>query len=703
MFKRSLICTLLIAACSCAFAIAGPVQVADAQGVSCSDVIPLGAVEDVVAAGAVGTTLSATEAVAFQQMVQEGGLAALSQGGKNPPIAAMLGAFAAGYAGSCPFWDWVNADSWGSDILCGFATSPLVPGIPYVSSECSTIQDSPEAAQGHSTTTRSGKNQGGSYSSCSASYMTGGGACGYESYTFASSLVCSAATHCRPTLILPHETLTRNIVLGGKTAGITDHYSGYNVRAFHPAGQCRAGSTFASGCTVAKFNDTAAANPWNHTYTNNGLSHGQTLITLGWSCAHSIDHDGNSGTAMVAMNNVGGQCGLPPGTIAAVVTTNNEVDLPAAIWPIYPEKLLGWSRKVVADAMCVDQTSGATTWVRRESAIYYDRQTGPIPRFEVPPCTSGQLKAGLTVTRVPTGVTCASGVVCWPGSKVFSYTVPPSWLDVGTAPSYTICLVDGANCGAPELDDNSTPETTDDVCTWGGNVPLSWCDPEQQMDPSTTPAVALPKTTTLPSGQYEPRTSGQPSTSTVTPVDELYPETDPDPDPTCVGADCVNITIDVDVEEGVRAAGVGSGDSCWDEAGWSWNPVDWVLTPIKCALLWAFVPGDGLGEDFEAFKDSLFAQFPFSMIATAADFLGDMGDSMEGASGTGCFGGTSSWSFGQYGTVNADDVCIGENVTVTSGQRSIVAALMLAPMVYGLLLFTWTMVLGKGGAQGAVA
>ena len=24
----------------------------------------------------------------------------------------------------------------------------------------------------------------------------------------------------------------------------------------------------------------------------------------------------------------------------------------------------------------------------------------------------------------------------------------------------------------------------------------------------------------------------------------------------------------------------------------SWNPLDWVLTPVKCALIWAFVPTD---------------------------------------------------------------------------------------------------------------
>lgn len=31
--------------------------------------------------------------------------------------------------------------------------------------------------------------------------------------------------------------------------------------------------------------------------------------------------------------------------------------------------------------------------------------------------------------------------------------------------------------------------------------------------------------------------------------------------------------------------------NCW-ASGWSWNPLDWVLTPVKCALQWAFVPDE---------------------------------------------------------------------------------------------------------------
>lgn len=44
------------------------------------------------------------------------------------------------------------------------------------------------------------------------------------------------------------------------------------------------------------------------------------------------------------------------------------------------------------------------------------------------------------------------------------------------------------------------------------------------------------------------------------------------------------------------------GANCWQN-GWSWNPLSWVYIPVKCALLWAFDPGDGF-DDFKAHADA---------------------------------------------------------------------------------------------------
>jgi hypothetical protein len=44
-----------------------------------------------------------------------------------------------------------------------------------------------------------------------------------------------------------------------------------------------------------------------------------------------------------------------------------------------------------------------------------------------------------------------------------------------------------------------------------------------------------------------------------------------------------------DTAGGPATAADANTSSCWG-TGWSWNPVSWVVIPIKCSLAWAFVP-----------------------------------------------------------------------------------------------------------------
>jgi hypothetical protein len=87
-------------------------------------------------------------------------------------------------------------------------------------------------------------------------------------------------------------------------------------------------------------------------------------------------------------------------------------------------------------------------------------------------------------------------------------------------------------------------------------------DPNQQPYPNGSPGPG-PGTTTAPSPSVSPSTGTNPTTGPVPwPID---PETGrpivPDPESA----------------------------NCWGE-GWSWNPVSWVYIPVKCSLVWAFVP-----------------------------------------------------------------------------------------------------------------
>jgi len=68
------------------------------------------------------------------------------------------------------------------------------------------------------------------------------------------------------------------------------------------------------------------------------------------------------------------------------------------------------------------------------------------------------------------------------------------------------------------------------------------------------------------------------------------------------------------------------GDNCWGEAV-SWNPLDWVLVPVKCALAWAFVPEAGT---FDRAMTGALQQGPGPWIGAFADLIGATGSDATG-------------------------------------------------------------------------
>lgn len=81
----------------------------------------------------------------------------------------------------------------------------------------------------------------------------------------------------------------------------------------------------------------------------------------------------------------------------------------------------------------------------------------------------------------------------------------------------------------------------------------------------------------------------------------------------------------------------GDGSNCI--AGfWSWNPVDWVYVPVKCALIWAFVPTDAATTLAQAQTDMAGRQ-PWSFILAGPTFMSDILGGFDGAD-DGCTGDT---------------------------------------------------------------
>lgn len=176
------------------------------------------------------------------------------------------------------------------------------------------------------------------------------------------------------------------------------------------------------------------------------------------------------------------------------------------------------------------------------------------PQCQDQPCT---LKVSVN------GIPCSIGLPeCWD----WMHTYPPEQLKCEYGP-YAVGL---AECGALEYAYRSGAGVTVDPNDAQNPYRLVPAQPGGQPDPNLAP-----------SRPYEPNpwptTNPQPSTNpSTTPVPApTFPTQGNNPDPRPPGGAPV-----LDPE---------SGQNCL--AGmWSWNPVNWVYTPVKCAMTWAFVP-----------------------------------------------------------------------------------------------------------------
>lgn len=220
---------------------------------------------------------------------------------------------------------------------------------------------------------------------------------------------------------------------------------------------------------------------------------------------------------------------------------------------------------------CKNTDTGAITTITDTMVGYDDRVFIPSCADRVPGTIpwSGQIKAG------PQGGT-KKDVQTWTTNQ-------DAFNDYGDCFNGTAGLVckikvwiDGQACSIGEglcpywhrlyLDE---PERV--TCRFGSHVvAMSNCDPLRKgyradLDPITWDS-------TKPDGSVDTKTetptSTEPGTGTI-PETGTNPGTSPGP----------AITETTDPET----------SNCWGE-GWSWNPVSWVYVPVKCAMLWAFVP-----------------------------------------------------------------------------------------------------------------
>jgi hypothetical protein len=267
--------------------------------------------------------------------------------------------------------------------------------------------------------------------------------------------------------------------------------------------------------------------------------------------------------------------------------------------PTAPVEVPAPSHRWRGTKICVG-TDGTESSVIALSARFKEADSA-LPAFPNPACAAGTVPKSYVVDETAeNGTTVNRTMITWtaPNSGTYPHllTSPsgtPSSVDVSdclpggsaapchmhllhrttTTSPWLECAIDAIDCTAF---DTGTSTTTLYQCVWG------------------THSIALAECVAVPKTKVEVETPTTPTT--VTHVD-----TDPGP------------TNDAPPEDPTT----GTGHSCMGQV--NWNPVTWVLNPVKCALKWAFVPQGVTVADLALQCDTA---FPCNAVKEGTDTVG---------------------------------------------------------------------------------
>lgn len=80
---------------------------------------------------------------------------------------------------------------------------------------------------------------------------------------------------------------------------------------------------------------------------------------------------------------------------------------------------------------------------------------------------------------------------------------------------------------------------------------------------------------------------------------------------------------------------VGDGSGCWPGGSARWNPLEWVLRPVQCAFVWAFVPSRPVGEALDDIRTSWDEGIGGWVAENGGAEISELGESLSGGGGGG--------------------------------------------------------------------
>jgi hypothetical protein len=326
--------------------------------------------------------------------------------------------------------------------------------------------------------------------------------------------------------------------------------------------------------------------------------------------------------------------------------------------------------------------SGATVDIEFDIPLFTPLPDGSAPEIEYPSCNDELPGSSRIKTTIETGRS---------GAPEPEVTVEmPVW-DPTVENTYPLCLTqtctleifkDNESCWAggqcQGLGTEADPSGAGYTCRWGPYaVSWAWCsasyDVADAFDEQPTPTpTSAPTPTPSPTGAPEPPGENEGCPEGANPLSE-----------SCGG--------DPDGEE-----------NCWAGAI-SWNPVDWVTTPVKCALMWAFVPSDGfLSGTIDGFGTS----WGDSIVGDWFGGIALIVDEFPTPDGDGCLGPPLTVSLALLGggshTLYPFTACEQPMATIATIVRASLVASMFAAVGFFSLktifaAFGWMLPAGWGG------
>lgn len=275
--------------------------------------------------------------------------------------------------------------------------------------------------------------------------------------------------------------------------------------------------------------------------------------------------------------------------------------------------LYGYHRVLRSTITCWTSTSSNTYVTRTATSDTYRDVESP-PDFTAPSCNDGEVPRSSELKRTLPHTTAGDTLLDWKHPAYYSgITSLPAptrqcWVvGVTTCPIYDngdgTSSVGGAG-GTVVAGSPASVQTTTDLLAAG-----LLTAPREDPNASTT-TTAAPTTTAATSTT---------TTSTTTPATTIVPGPSEPP-----GRD----PIDPNDDEGLGCI----------PSGWNvFNPFAWVYQPVRCVLIWAFVPDTSLADRWDELREDAEAKPPFSIGVWAFDTIDGFFSGFSDAGACGLF------------------------------------------------------------------